>query len=409
MARVPVGVRERAEWAPFGKALEGNVGTTMRSYDDLHFEVPGERVKSDLDKFIENNTSTVREGGQRSCGRAELVAACSRPANSALCCRCRSPHPLCLFHHPSPSPAPQSIFKCTICGGGHSTLKCPYRDVMPAGGAMGGAGAGAGAGAAAAGAGGPGAGAGTGAYVPPHLKDGFRGGGAGGEGDIPEYELRRIRIGNLHEDAEEDEVRALVDTPLGRVEKVTLARHKESGKVTAAYVQFSSHEAADAIRRNLDGFGYEHLVLKVEWARPNPNKDFTGSAGLSGGFVSGCVRDVLRAGSCCCGCWALSMGGVVPEASPVCSPLRAALSLLLTPPRYLPPPPLPAAATARRSRRTCASKQHVPPAAVRRAVAQARSHPRRCGRMRLRGSVNTATEQPRLCAASTREARGRAA
>jgi hypothetical protein len=63
MARVPVGVRERAEWAPFGKALEGNVGTTMRSYDDLHFEVPGERVKSDLDKFIENNTSTVRAGG----------------------------------------------------------------------------------------------------------------------------------------------------------------------------------------------------------------------------------------------------------------------------------------------------------------------------------------------------------
>ena len=75
--------------------------------------------------------------------------------------------------------------------------------------------------------------------------------------------------------------------PYGHVERVSLSRHRDTNKVSAAFVNFASHEEAERCRKDLDGVGFRYLLLKVEYAKPNPNKDFSGAQGLSGGFVSG--------------------------------------------------------------------------------------------------------------------------
>jgi translation initiation factor 3 subunit G len=172
----------------------------------------------------------------------------------------------------------QAIVVCRHCGrvGDHYTLKCPYRDLMPA---------------KADGAAGPapdeGAPAATGSYVPPALRQGTAAAAAAASGEVPIDQLTRIRIGNLDEDTTEDEVRELV-SQYGRVDRVTLAKHRETQKVSAAYVSFYTHSDAENARKNLEGVGWRYLVLKVEWARPNPGgADFKGSGGLSSGFVSG--------------------------------------------------------------------------------------------------------------------------
>lgn len=170
----------------------------------------------------------------------------------------------------------QAIVVCRHCGrvGDHYTLKCPYRDLMPAQAAGGAAPA-------------EEAAAPTGSYVPPALRQGGAAAVAAATGEVPTDQLTRIRIGNLDEDVTEDDLRELV-AQYGRVDRVSLAKHRETGKVTAAYVSFYTHDDADRARKNLDGVGFHYLVLKVDWARPNPSKDgFSGSGGLSSGFVSG--------------------------------------------------------------------------------------------------------------------------
>jgi translation initiation factor 3 subunit G len=183
--------------------------------------------------------------------------------------------------------------------GDHYTLKCPYRDVMASvRGESGATGEGTPLGGMDDGEGGRLGSGGPGHYVPPAARGGGGGGGgaagggaAGAAADaasmMPAEELRRLRIGNLAEDVEEDDIRELV-APYGHVERVSLSRHRDSNKVTAAYVTFMHHDEAERARKDLDGVGFRYLLLKVEWAKPNLNKDFlSGSQGLSGGFVSG--------------------------------------------------------------------------------------------------------------------------
>ena len=59
--RVPKVVEERATWRRFGKALGdgGNEGTCARSYDDLHFEIPGVAAKDELDKLKDTKSPAI--------------------------------------------------------------------------------------------------------------------------------------------------------------------------------------------------------------------------------------------------------------------------------------------------------------------------------------------------------------
>lgn len=150
--------------------------------------------------------------------------------------------------------------KCRICSGEHFTARCPFKDTMapveePAGTAD--------ADAATAGA----LGGGTASYVPPHLR---KGAGAAGEkmgGKYEKDDLATLRVTNVSELAEEQEVRDLFER-FGRVTRVFLARDRETQRAKGfAFISFADRSDAARACEKMDGYGYRHLILRVEFAK----------------------------------------------------------------------------------------------------------------------------------------------
>ncbi|KAL1982707.1 hypothetical protein VTN96DRAFT_958 [Rasamsonia emersonii] len=154
--------------------------------------------------------------------------------------------------------------KCRICSGEHFTARCPFKDTMapidePAHG--------------------PGVdlddddrptgalGGGGGSYVPPHLR---KGGAAAGEKMGGKYErddLATLRVTNVSELAEEQELRDLFER-FGRVTRVFLARDRDTQKAKGfAFISFADRNDAARACEKMDGFGYRHLILRVEFAK----------------------------------------------------------------------------------------------------------------------------------------------
>ncbi|KAI5197035.1 translation initiation factor 3, RNA-binding subunit [Aureobasidium subglaciale] len=170
----------------------------------------------------------------------------------------------------------QMKIKCRICSGDHFTTKCPFKDTMAPEGE---AGAGladldgdvgaatlqnlAVGGPPAGGASGPGGSS----YVPPHLR---KGGAATGErmgGKFERDDLATLRVTNVSEFAEEDELRALFER-FGRVTRVFLAKDRETGKAKGfAFVSFVDRSDAAVACEKMEGYGYGHLILRVEFAK----------------------------------------------------------------------------------------------------------------------------------------------
>ncbi|KAK7697514.1 translation initiation factor eIF3 subunit g [Diaporthe eres] len=163
--------------------------------------------------------------------------------------------------------------KCRICSQEHFTARCPYKETMAPVGevAVGDVAAGMGddgtPGAPAAG----GAGAGKkGSYVPPALRNGGArgegermGGGKFGERD----DFATLRVTNVSEMAEEQELRDMFER-FGRVTRVFLAKDRETGRAKGfAFISFADRTDAERACGKMDGFGFKHLILKVEFAK----------------------------------------------------------------------------------------------------------------------------------------------
>jgi len=156
--------------------------------------------------------------------------------------------------------------KCRICNGEHFTARCPFKDTMAPMGEEGAAEA----------AGGPadtpevgGLGAGKSSYVPPHLRNA----GAAGTGDRMgggKYErddLATLRVTNVSEMAEENELRDMFER-FGRVTRVFLAKDRETGMAKGfAFISFTDRTDAARACEKMDGFGFKHLILRVEFAK----------------------------------------------------------------------------------------------------------------------------------------------
>ncbi|KXS93647.1 hypothetical protein AC578_4206 [Pseudocercospora eumusae] len=153
--------------------------------------------------------------------------------------------------------------KCRICQGDHFTTKCPFKDTMkPEGddaapadmdsiaGDTGGGGGGIG-----------------GSYVPPHLR---KGAGATGERMGGKYErddLATLRVTNVSEFAEENDLRDMFER-YGRVTRVFLAKDRETGRAKGfAFVSYADRSDAARACEKMDGYGFGHLILKVEFAK----------------------------------------------------------------------------------------------------------------------------------------------
>ncbi|EEH19782.2 eukaryotic translation initiation factor 3 subunit G [Paracoccidioides brasiliensis Pb03] len=153
--------------------------------------------------------------------------------------------------------------KCRICSGEHFTARCPFKDTMapveesgsaavddmgderPAGSL----------------------GAGGNSYVPPHLR---KGGAAAGERMGGKYErddLATLRVTNVSELAEEQEIRDMFER-FGRVTRVFLAKDRETNMAKGfAFISFQDRSDAARACEKMDGFGYRHLILRVEFAK----------------------------------------------------------------------------------------------------------------------------------------------
>jgi translation initiation factor 3 subunit G len=163
--------------------------------------------------------------------------------------------------------------KCRICNGEHFTARCPYKDTMaPVGEAAGGdAASGMGDDMSAQAAGG--AAGKKGSYVPPALRGGP--GGAAAAGDRmsggSKYgerdDLATLRVTNVSEMAEEGELRDMFER-FGRVTRVFLAKDRETGMAKGfAFISFADRGDAVKACNKMDGFGFKHLILRVEFAK----------------------------------------------------------------------------------------------------------------------------------------------
>ena len=158
---------------------------------------------------------------------------------------------------------------CRICKGDHFTARCPFKDTMPALDDTAGTGAG-GAGAAADNAADNMDQKAGGAYVAPHLRGKGRGAGesmAGPGRDRERDDLATLRVTNVSEFAEEQDLRDIFER-FGRVTRVFLAKDRDTGRAKGfAFVSYAERSDAEKACVKLDGFGYENLILRVEFAK----------------------------------------------------------------------------------------------------------------------------------------------
>jgi len=152
----------------------------------------------------------------------------------------------------------KNFAKCRICNGEHWSVNCPYKGTtMDTGKLM------------------ENKSAPTtaepskpGKYIPPFLKDSGKAGTSGLRG---RDDTAAIRISNLSESMTEADLEELVKK-IGPHSKMYLARDKNTGLCKGfAYVHFKlKNDAANAISI-LNGHGYDHLILNVEWSKPQNN------------------------------------------------------------------------------------------------------------------------------------------
>ena len=158
---------------------------------------------------------------------------------------------------------------CRLCKGAHFTAKCPYKDSLagldgaqleapPAGDDD----------EAPAPTAAPAAASGPRKYVPPSMREGARGAGesmnrpGGNRDDLP-----TLRVTNISEDAQEQDLRDLFGT-FGRVARVYVGRDRETGIGKGfAFISYEDRTHAQKAMEKMHGRGYDSLILNVQWSR----------------------------------------------------------------------------------------------------------------------------------------------
>lgn len=107
---------------------------------------------------------------------------------------------------------------------------------------------------------------GPGKYVPPSKRSGAS--ASTGESMYARDDSATVRISNVSRSTEEADLEELCKG-FGSIRRIFLSRDRETGESKGfAFVAFSHvTDAAKCIER-LDGYGYDHLILSVEWSKP---------------------------------------------------------------------------------------------------------------------------------------------
>lgn len=111
----------------------------------------------------------------------------------------------------------------------------------------------------------------SGKYVPPSKRGGT--GTSGGESMYSRDDSATVRISNVSRSTEEADLEELCKV-FGQIRRIFLSRDRETGESKGfAFVAFINvSDAAKCIER-LNGYGYDHLILSVEWSKPKEPRD----------------------------------------------------------------------------------------------------------------------------------------
>ena len=81
-----------------------------------------------------------------------------------------------------------------------------------------------------------------------------------------------IRVSNLSESTQEADLQELFK-PFGHIARIYLSKDKMTGECRGfAFVHYYKKDDAQKAIATLNGFGYDHLILNVEWAKPSEPK-----------------------------------------------------------------------------------------------------------------------------------------
>jgi len=107
-------------------------------------------------------------------------------------------------------------------------------------------------------------------YIPPTLRTAARAGEKGdGKGAMQQQQQEAsLRITNLSEDVREGDLQDLFGQ-FGRLQRVYLAKDMATQQSRGfAFVTYYNREDAQRAVKNLNGHGYDNLILQVQFAKP---------------------------------------------------------------------------------------------------------------------------------------------
>nr|CAB3241662.1 eukaryotic translation initiation factor 3 subunit G-like [Phallusia mammillata] len=108
-----------------------------------------------------------------------------------------------------------------------------------------------------------------GKYIPPSLRAGGSAAGSSMPSRGNRDEQATIRVTNLSEETKEPDLQELFK-PFGPIQRIYLAKDKHTQQSKGfAFINFHNREDAAKAIKSVCGFGYDHLILNVEWAKPS--------------------------------------------------------------------------------------------------------------------------------------------
>ena len=93
------------------------------------------------------------------------------------------------------------------------------------------------------------------------------------EKDEIKYNYYSIRINNLSSNTKEQDIAELCSI-FGNIKRVFLAINRETGRSKGyAFVSFYNKDDAKSAIQRLNGYGYDNLILQVEYSIERSNKN----------------------------------------------------------------------------------------------------------------------------------------